>query len=257
LQAPIDKACAKGLSKKTLQNILGVEKAFIKYCRKAKYTQLLPENVTIPKSARLKGRAILQPHDIIKLFNNDTVPFRGKIARDDYVYAYRFQVLTGLRPGELVGLRWYDVHDKTIYIRRSINYYGEETTGKNNNAIRSFELSGMAYAILQKQMDLTPPEECDSIFGISSIPNYSRRWKIFSEYNEITAVSPYEMRHTFVSVAKRLPEGIVKPLVGHARNMDTFGIYGHYFSGDNKQVATEIDNLFSSILSGNQTNSGL
>ena len=34
---------------------------------------------------------------------------RGKREHDDYIHAYRFQLLTGLRPGELLGLRWADI----------------------------------------------------------------------------------------------------------------------------------------------------
>ncbi len=41
------------------------------------------------------------------------------------------------------------------------------------------------------------------------------------EYNGITVVTPYELRHTFVSIAKSLPAGMVKSIVGHSESMDT------------------------------------
>lgn len=44
------------------------------------------------------------------------------------------------------------------------------------------------------------------------------------EYNGITVVTPYELRHTFVSIAKKLPEGFVKTVIGHSKSMDTFGV---------------------------------
>ncbi len=53
----------------------------------------------------------------------------------------RFHVLTGLRPGKLAGLKWTDIKDGTVYIRRSINQLGETTTGKNHNAQRNFALN--------------------------------------------------------------------------------------------------------------------
>ena len=61
-------------------------------------------------------------------------------------------------------------------------------------------------------------------------------------------ISPYEMRHTFVSIAKNLSEGQIKPLIGHSRNMDTFGTYGHEINGELQQTAQEIDHLFAEIL---------
>ena len=61
-------------------------------------------------------------------------------------------------------------------------------------------------------------------------------------------MTPYELRHTFVSVAKVLPEGQVKAIVGHSLNMDTFGIYGHELAGEAGEIAQEIDGAFAKIL---------
>ena len=56
------------------------------------------------------------------------------------------------------------------------------------------------------------------------------------------------MRHTFVSISKQLPEGKVKSLVGHSRNMDTYGIYGHEVNGELERTAKELDEIFNGIL---------
>ena len=74
---------------------------------------------------------------------------------DDFIGAYRFAVLTGLRPGELLGLRWADVQGETVTIRRAVNVLGEETQGKNENALRSFALSGFARSVLEQQRAAT------------------------------------------------------------------------------------------------------
>lgn len=37
-------------------------------------------------------------------------------------------------------------------------------------------------------------------------------------------------------------------LVGHSRNMDTFGVYGHQLNGEAEQTAAEIGALFEKIL---------
>ena len=60
--------------------------------------------------------------------------------------------------------------------------------------------------------------------------------------------TPYELRHTFVSIAKRLPEGLVKPLVGHSQSMDTFGVYGHEIEGEANSTAQRVNDLFVEIL---------
>ena len=86
-------------SRKTLQLIASDLRAFCKYCRKAKLSTFLPEDVQIPASARYKGKSVLQPADLVKLFSIDTTLYRGKRVHDDFIHAYRFQTLTGLRPG--------------------------------------------------------------------------------------------------------------------------------------------------------------
>ena len=94
LQAIVNKAAAAGKSRKTLQSIAGDLRAFCKFCRKAKLSTYLPEDVQIPASARLKGKKVLQPDDLIKLFSIDTTLYRNKRVHDDYINAYRFAVLT-------------------------------------------------------------------------------------------------------------------------------------------------------------------
>ena len=61
-------------------------------------------------------------------------------------------------------------------------------------------------------------------------------------------IIPYELRHTLVSIAKQLPEGQVKSIVGHSNSMDTFGIYGHEVKDEGLKTASALDGLFSTIL---------
>ena len=105
-QTILNKAYAAGLSKKTLQNIRGTMMTFLKYCRRKKATTLFPEGLTIPKNAYSKERNILQPDSLKTLFSSDLTMFQGKVQHDRMIHAYRFQVLTGIRPGELLGLHW-------------------------------------------------------------------------------------------------------------------------------------------------------
>lgn len=97
LQRIINSAYAAGKSRKTIMNLRADLSAFMKYCRKCKYTTLLPENITIPKDAQYKAKNILMPNDLKKIFFSDKTFLRGKEVVEDLVYAFRFQVLTGLR----------------------------------------------------------------------------------------------------------------------------------------------------------------
>ena len=248
LQTIVNKAHAAGKSRKTLSSLAGDLRAFCKFYGKAKLSTYLPEDVQIPAGARLKGKKVLQPDDLVKLFSIDTTLYRGKRVHDDFIHAYRFEVLTGLRPGELLGLRWADIKGSTVNLSRAINVKGIETRGKNENAVRSFVLSDVAKAVLEAQRAITG--HCKSVFCLETERRYYRRWKVYCAANDLQPVSLYELRHTFVSVVKTLPAGEVKELVGHSEDMDTFGVYSHALTGEDIATAQAVNAVFLKLLQG-------
>lgn len=246
VQAVLDNAKAAGKSRKTLQNLYGDITSFFRFARNSGYTTFTPDALHIPEGTPKPRKKILQPEDLAVLMTSDKTMFRGKEIVDPYVNAYRFAVLTGLRPGELLGLQWKDVKNGCIYLKRAINVYGEHTTGKNDNAIRAIELSDMAKSVLEAQREVTNKEK--SVFGVTDEHLLYKWWRKYCAHNNIKYVSLYELRHTFVSIANVLPEGQVKALVGHSRNMDTFGVYGHSVNGQAEKIASALDAAFRSAL---------
>lgn len=255
LQDVIDKAFAKRhLAQKTLENIRSDLVAFMKYCRQARLTTLFPESLTIPTTAAKPDKTILQPRDFVVLFNSETTSYRGQPVRDELIHAYRLAVLTGLRPGELRGLRWKDVKRDRIELHRSLNQYQETTRGKNDNARRVVELSALARQELaaQKRENGTP-EPSEPVFDIPTNKYFEAHLGRFCAYNGLPKCTPYELRHTFVSIAKVLPAGLVKSLVGHSADMDTFGVYGHELDGDAAIRADALDSMFARLLEDKTT----
>lgn len=86
------------------------------------------------------------------------------------------------------------------------------------------------------------------MFEISSELYYWKRWQAYCKANGIDRISVYELRHTFVSVVKTLPEGEIKELVGHSQNMDTFGQYSHALTGDAENTAQAVNAAFLKLL---------
>ena len=254
-QMVINKAYQQGKAKKTLENMRACEKNFLKFCRKCKTTTLLCEDIRIPKGAEKSEKIILQPDDIRKLFQYDYINRRGKEVPEHFIYAFRFAVVTGMRPGEVIGLQRKDITNNIVHIMRAVNYYGETTKGKNDNARRTFKLSALAQQILTEQNKFMsskgifspyvfPGETCEA----AKQQTFAKHLKNFCEQHEITAATPYELRHTFVSIAKSLPMSTLKALVGHSEDMDTLGIYGHTVDGDLDQAADQVNILFDEIL---------
>lgn len=247
LQRVLNAAYAKGRSLKTIKNLRNDVSSFVKYCRKCKYTTLFPENLNIPKDADCKEKKILLPEDLHTLFSSDETTYNGKVCKDRLINAYRFQVLTGLRPGELLGLEWRDIdmQEGTVHIQRSINYDGVTTKGKNKTANRVFALSRHAFKVLEDQRQTNA---FGRVFGEDNQVVYYKAWHRYCDHNGITKTSAYELRHTFVSVSAEMPEGMLQKLVGHTKSMDSFGVYGHTYTDMQKQIAEKSNEIWEKVL---------
>lgn len=256
LQSVINRAYKQSsLSKKTLQNLRACLTQFLKFCRKSNYTALIPDSIDIPRSAAASEKHILQPDDLKALFACDNTMRYGNVQFEPYIYAWRFEALTGLRPGEVVGLKWSDIVGDTVHLQRSINRQREVTQGKNNNARRSFKLFPLLQGILQGQMEYMQSAGlqsdyvfCDNYGEYIIQGNYYKRWCKYRDFNGIAKVSPYELRHTFVSMVKSLPQGVVKNLVGHSKSMDTYGVYSHAVVGDMDMAADMVSEIVKNYL---------
>lgn len=257
LQDIIDLAHAKKkLSKKTLEDIRGCVANFMKWCRKHGKTRLHPEDITIPAAAKKSNKKVVQPDGIVTLFSSTQTTHRGKPVEDFYIHAYRFAVLTGLRPGELRGLEdKTDVRGSKITVRRAINVHNEITQGKNDNAQRTFLLPQQAKAevdaqraMLRKKRIISPYLFPSPNGGQMKHDHFYRCWKRYCEANGIPPISLYELRHTYVSVNKEMPSGLKKMIVGHSQDMDTDGVYGHEMLGDMEKAAVYTTQAFDTIL---------
>lgn len=257
IQAVIDTAYKKrGLSAKTLKNLRSELSLFLKDCRKKHLTTLSTADIDIPKNAAAPNHTILQPTDLKTLFSESSIIKYNKEIQDPYIFAYRWAVVTGMRPGEICGLRWSDISDNFVEIKRSINVYGETTSGKNSNALRKFAVTPIAAHILESQKEYQREKKIstDYVFSNDAEPlperRYYKSWLRYKEQHEIADASPYELRHTFVSAIKGLPEGLLKQLVGHSKDMDTYGVYSHEIDGDKELAAALVNDVFSKLLTG-------
>lgn len=73
-----------------------------------------------------------------------------------------------------MGLDIKDLKGQKLHIRRSINNYGEQTDGKNENAIRSFTLCDLAYKIIKEEIG---DREDGLLFDIPTQDAYRKCWK--------------------------------------------------------------------------------
>lgn len=228
------------LSKKYLSNIRCYINLLIKYAYENEYTDPLRGELYIPAGHPTKGKEILDTEAVKRLLEPSEEWFWG---------AWVLMLLTGCRPGEIYGLQNGDFDGMTITIRRAINEQGIITEGKNQNARRVIPLHPFARDLLRKTIERNELLNTEWIFcrkdGRMCSPQRAREsWTRFAASRNIPG-TPYSLRHTFVSMVKTtMPEALVKQLVGHSAQMDTFGVYGHRTKEDEQATISYLMDVF-------------
>ena len=234
------------LSRKSVSNIKTTIVSFLNYARIDGATDILPDGLYIPKNTlEKKEKQILQPHQIKAIF--------AKYDDEFYINLWRVMLLTGLRPGEALGLQWSDIVNNRIFINRSVNRNREVTPGKNANARRMIPVSDILIKILEDQKKRTAYMKSDWVFPsyAGTMPSQSSAYNSLSRISKDLGVdvSPYSLRHTFISMMKNeLPEQMIRQIVGHSASMHTFETYGHFVDGELEKASAQISTIYKTVL---------
>ena len=261
-QRCINSGAEAGLSKRSCANIRATITSFYRFCRRNRWTVNTIEDgdLTIPKSAApAKPKNVLQPDAIRALFEDPTIIYYNKKRIATFSYCWQFAVVTGLRRGELAGLRNEDVKDNILSIKRAINSTNEITDGKNANARRTIELTPTAMAVLRRQraflmqQGIVSPWIFPDEFGERPNPNrIYDQWRSWCAQHGLN-LSMHELRHTFISLNKSdLPIELMKAVVGHSSSMDTYAVYGHEVDGERHRAAEIVQGVLDRIIPDNK-----
>ena len=229
------------LSRKYLNNLKGALVTFNRWAVARHYTsEVLTGQLYVPASAQTVGRSILQLSDIERLF----------ASRLGYTYerGLLLEVLTGLRPGEVLGLYREDYKDGCLYVRRAINARGKITEGKNRNAARVLDLPEEVRQIVEEQLDVTASLGSvwlfpNSIGGTPSQTQFRRCWaRMVKAHGLPEDVTPYSLRHTFFTHTEaHLPDRLIKSVFGHSTKTDSHKLYGeHEVDGEAAEAARRL-----------------
>ena len=233
----------KPLSEKTLRNLRGIINALIKFAYEDYQCEPLRGSLYIPKGHSKKEKEVLQKEDVRRLLEPSPLWYHS---------AFCLGVLTGLRPGEVLGLQNDDIQGNRIYIRRAVNARGHITSGKNENARRMVPVCSLAASIIQEtikrneELNLKTPWVFCSPDGTQGKQTRMRKhWERLKAERDLPGTI-YSLRHTFISFMKMsiMSEAVLKDIVGHSTSMDTFGTYGHIMKDEARQAASIIDLTF-------------
>ncbi len=161
--------------------------------------------------------------------------------------------MTGLRQGELLGLRWRDVDFESRRIRVVSPFVrGEFADPKSYTSGRSVPMAGRVAEALKELRSRTPyPRNGELVFAHPESGRPLDRSKLTRRFGgaigraEVHKVTFHELRHTFGTrmAAAGVPIRTIQQWMGHA-DMKTTQIYAHY--SPTSQEAATIDRAFGS-----------
>ena len=201
-----------------------------------------------------------QPSDKKEALTIDVQRKFLEAARDQsYENQYRFVLQTGLRTGELVGLKWDDIDfkNKTLTISRTMEYrykVGEWRIGppKSESGYRTVPLTDEAIRILKAQKEknskikVIPMEWADQVFLCRKgepVKNSTYDTALFKICDKvgIKRFSMHVLRHTFATrciEAGMMPKTLQK-ILGHSNIGITMNLYVH-ITEDEKHKEIEL-----------------
>ena len=178
----------------------------------------------------------------------------------------KFMLLTGVRIGEMCGLRWEDIdlERKIVHVRRNRLYSVEfgvyEKTPKTRTSIRDIPLTDSLVEDLKKYAewfrladDEFDTKQSEYYLAVNMyrepIGNASvGKWlSDFEKRNGFKHVSCHGLRHTYCSLllSQNVPIQTVSKYMGHSDSTITLKIYSHFIPDTQEKVVNALNNLIS------------
>jgi integrase len=188
-------------------------------------------------------------------FSLDEVDRIRAAVRTDYRNYLTTRFFTGMRTGEINGLKWrYVDFERGLILVREVFSGGEvEEIAKTESSLRDIPMLPMVREALQDQLANRHPESEFVFCGRSGLPidahNFSNRvWYPLLRYLEIDKRRPYQTRHTTATLmlaSGENPEWIAK-LMGHVNTQMLFTVYSRFVPNLTRQDGRAITGLINS-----------
>ena len=241
------------LSAKTINHTLGVCSSIL-----AEAADRFQFTHPAPNLKRLK-----QQRPDIHPFSLDEVKQILKKVREDYRDYFTVRFFTGMRAGEIHGLKWkyVDFERKLILVRETYNQGRTEYT-KTDGSQREIAMSSTVFAALKRQQQATGAS--DYVFHTRSgaplnTKNLTERvWYPLLRNLGLERRRPYQCRHTAATLwlaAGENPGWIARQL-GHTTTEMLFRVYARFVPNLTRQDGSAMDRLLRSSVPNAQAAEG-
>lgn len=224
LQRFVASAVADGIGPKTIRNHWATISLIWKAALAQKYVDAMLPKPKLPRRPRTKARFFTL---------NDVGRIIATSKDEDRVF-YWLAAETGLRAGELAGLKLSDIDGERLTVNRSV-WHSQEQTPKTNSALRTLALSPQLIALLWEQIGRQRKREHEYLFSTEAgTPRdmdvfRSRKFVPLLRKLSMPSAGYHAFRHFNVSLldALRVPLKVIQERAGHALTGSfTLDVYG-------------------------------
>lgn len=239
----------KGLSAKTVRNIHQIISSAMNFAIDQRLIATNPtDRCALPK---------LEHREMKTLPAEDLAAFLQEAKESGVFELYYIELATGLRRGELLGLKWEDIdlQQGIIHVRRQVaKIEGEvvEAPLKTKNSYRSVSIGQDAVEVLKGQRrksnsDYVFPSPTGGPISPDSVIHMLHR---VLERAGLPKIRFHDLRHTFATVA--LQNGVdiktVSGMLGHYSAGFTLDTYAHITTAAQRQAANTMGNILSAAV---------
>ena len=199
----------------------------------------------------LRIKQLKIPKSDVKPFTLEEVQQIIQTVRADFKNYYIVRFFTGMRTGEIDGLKWkYIDFDRRLILIRETFTWGDEDYTKNDSSQRDIQMSAPVFDALKRQYESTGKKSefvfCNNEFKPLDVTNVTRRvWYPLLRYLGLETRNPYQSRHTAATLwlaSGEAPEWIARQL-GHTSTEMLFKVYSRFVPNLTRQDGSAFDRL--------------
>ncbi len=244
IQAVLNAKLEKGLAWETVHHLQCALSKILGTAVEWGYVEANPVRMTrLPRRCRMSQKALLTPEQLRMLLARLPEPSRSLVL---------LLVVTGLRIGELLALRWRHVDLETALLRVEETVYGGHFDElKSRHSVRLIPLGPLAVAILRDKRARVSLDPATLVFPSGKRTVLDRR-TLLSRQLKPTAktlglgnVNWHLLRHSNATLHDSIgtPLGTVQALLGHSSSEITRQVYLHSLSVDRRGAVERLEAL--------------
>lgn len=253
----------EGYSLRTVQYVHAVIHRAFEHAVKLGLIPRNPDDATTPPKPKPKEMKFLDNAQVQQLL------LTAKNQNSRFHALYHLAISTGMRQGELLGLKWSDLDwdNQTLSVTRQLTQLktGEYVFNppKTKSGIRQIDLGKASICVLKEHRKRQSAEAINDIAGwqehnmifpsAAGTPmdagNLRRMFKNLLIDAGLPIIRFHDLRHTAASLMLNngIPVFVVSKRLGHAKPSITLDIYGHLIPGQQRLAASLMDELLTPI----------